>query len=212
MTTTTVVHLLRHGEVHNPGRILYGRLPDFHLSGNGRGMADLAAAWFEGRDVSVLYSSPLERALETAEPLAAATGLSVRTDDRLIEAGNRLQGRQVSGRSLRTDPSMLRHLYNPFRPSWGEPYQLIVDRMVAAVKHVRKEAWGREAVCVSHQLPIWMTRMAAERKRLWHRPDRRQCNLASVTSLTFEDQELVSVGYTEPAAALYGSGPAIPGA
>ncbi|MFW5415905.1 histidine phosphatase family protein [Nocardiopsis sp. CNT-189] len=211
MTTTTVVHLLRHGEVHNPGAILYGRLPDFHLSENGTAMADLAAKWFEGRDVAALHSSPLERAQETAAPLAAATGLDVRLDDRLIEAANRLEGRHVSARSLR-DPSLFRHLYNPFQPSWGEPYRRIVTRMVDVVKHARKEAWGREAVCVSHQLPIWMARMAAERKRLWHRPDRRQCNLASVTSLTFEDQRLVSVGYTEPAAELYGSDPVLPGA
>lgn len=212
MTATTVVHLLRHGEVDNPDRILYGRLPDFHLSATGSRMAELAAGWFEGRDVAALYSSPLERAQETAAPLAERTGLDVRLDTRLIESGNRLEGRRVSTRSLRTDPSVLRHLYNPFRPSWGESYREIADRMVAVIKAVRKEAWGREAVCVSHQLPIWTARRAAERRRLWHRPDRRQCNLASVTSLTFEDQRLVSVGYTEPAAGLYGAGPQVPGA
>ncbi|MDA2807003.1 histidine phosphatase family protein [Nocardiopsis suaedae] len=212
MTATTVVHLLRHGEVDNPDRILYGRLPDFHLSETGERMAELAAGWFDGRDIAALYSSPLERARETAAPLAERTGLEVRLDDRLIESANKLEGRQVNGRSLRTDPSVLRHLYNPLKPSWGEPYGLIAARMVAVVKAVRKEAWGREAVCVSHQLPIWTARRAAERRRLWHRPDRRQCNLASVTSLTFEDQRLVSVGYTEPAAALYRAGPQVPGA
>ncbi|CAM3907804.1 histidine phosphatase family protein [Nocardiopsis rhodophaea] len=211
MPTTTVVHLLRHGEVHNPDGILYGRLPDFHLSETGQRMADLAAAWFEGRDIAALYSSPLERTQETAEPLADRVGLPVRLDDRLIEAANSLQGRHVSRGSL-TDPRVVRRLYNPFRPSWGEPYTEIAARMVDVVKVVRKEAWGREAVCVSHQLPIWTVRRAAEHKPLWHRPDRRQCELASVTSLTFEDQRLVSVGYCEPAAALYGSGPGVPGA
>ncbi|WP_017626831.1 histidine phosphatase family protein [Nocardiopsis chromatogenes] len=212
MTATTVVHLLRHGEVDNPDRILYGRLPDFHLSDAGARMAELAAGWFDGRDIAALYSSPLERAQETAAPLAERTGLEVRLDARLIESANKLEGRRVTGRSLRTDPTLLRHLYNPLTPSWGEPYQEIAARMVAVVKAVRKEAWGREAVCVSHQLPIWTARRAAERRRLWHRPDRRQCNLASVTSLTFEDQRLVSVGYTEPAAELYGAGPQVPGA
>mgnify|MGYP001295989364 CR=1 FL=1 len=212
MTATTVVHLLRHGEVDNPDRILYGRLPDFHLSEAGVRMAELAAEWFDGRDIAALYSSPLERAQETAAPLAERTGLEVRLDARLIESGNKLEGRRVTRRSLRSDPSLLRHLYNPLKPSWGEPYGEIAARMVEVVKAVRKEAWGREAVCVSHQLPIWTARRAAERRRLWHRPDRRQCNLASVTSLTFEDQRLVSVGYTEPAAALYGAGPQVPGA
>ncbi|MDA8369217.1 MAG: histidine phosphatase family protein [Nocardiopsaceae bacterium] len=211
MTTTTVVHLLRHGEVHNPEGVLYGRLPEFHLSKTGVQMAELAASWFAGRDIAVLYSSPLDRTQETAMPLAENFGLAVHLDERLIEAANRFQGMALSARSVR-DPRVWSRLYNPFLPSWGEPYTEIAARMVEVIKAVRKEAWGREAVCVSHQLPIWMARRSAERQRLWHRPDRRQCNLASVTSLTFEDQKLVSVGYTEPAAELYTKGPAVPGA
>lgn len=213
MPTTTVVHLLRHGEVHNPDGILYGRLPDFHLSDRGRKMAELATAWFAGREhrPALLWSSPLERARETAEPLAETFELDVRLDDRLVEAGNSFQGRAFSSRSL-LEPTVLMRLHNPFRPSWGEPYRVIVARMVEMVKAARREAWGREAVCVSHQLPIWMARRAAEGQRLWHRPDRRQCNLASVTTFTFEDHDLVSVGYAEPAAELYTRGPAVPGA
>ncbi|GAB3439511.1 histidine phosphatase family protein [Streptomonospora sediminis] len=211
MSTTTVVHLLRHGEVHNPNGILYGRLPEFHLSENGAEMAGLVAEWFTGRDIAALYSSPLDRAAETARPVADEFGVSIRLDERLIEAGNTFQGMVLSSRSVR-DLQVLRRLYNPFRPSWGEPYSRIVSRMVDVIKVVRKEAWGREAVCVSHQLPIWMARRAAERKRLWHRPDRRQCNLASVTSLTFEEHKLVGLGYTEPAARLYRRRLALPGA
>ncbi len=207
MTTTTVVHLLRHGEVHNPGGVLYGRLPGYHLSTNGIRMAERAADWFTGSDIAALWTSPLERTCETAQPLGAAFGLDAQVDDRLVEAGNHLQGMTVNSRNL-GKPKAVRRMYNPFRPSWGEPYREIVDRMVDVVKEVRKAAWGREAICVSHQLPIWMTRRAAEKKRLWHWPDRRQCNLASVTSLTFEEHKLVSVGYSEPAVSLYGVGPA----
>lgn len=211
MTTTTVVHLLRHGEVYNPDKVLYGRLPGYHLSDRGVRMAELAADWFDGHDVAVLFSSPLDRTQETAVPLQKAFDLPVTLDERLIEADNRFQGMSLSARSVR-DPDVVRRLYNPFRPSWGEPYTEIVARMVEVVKVARRRAWGREAICVSHQLPIWMARRAAEGRRLWHRPDRRQCNLASVTSLTFEDQQLVSVGYAEPAAELYEPGPAVPGA
>ncbi|TDQ54911.1 histidine phosphatase family protein [Actinorugispora endophytica] len=211
MTTTTVVHLLRHGEVHNPNGILYGRLPDFHLSERGHQMAELAAKWFSGRDLAVLYSSPLERAQETAEPVSTGFGLPVHLDARLLEAGNRFEGKAFSSRSV-ADPRTWGRLYNPFQPSWGEPYSKIVERMTEVIRSVRKEAWGREAVCVSHQLPIWMARRAAEKQRLWHRPDRRQCNLASVTSLTFLEEQLVSVSYTEPAGSLYTGGPSVPGA
>lgn len=211
MTTTTVVHLLRHGEVYNPDRVLYGRLPDYHLSDRGQRMAESAAEWFEGHDVAALFSSPLDRTQETAVPLQKTLDLSVTLDDRLIEAGNRFQGMSLSARSAR-DPQVLRRLYNPFQPSWGEPYTEILERMVSAIKTARRAAWGREAVCVSHQLPIWTARRAAEGKRLWHRPDQRECNLASVTSLTFADERLASVSYAEPAAALYVDGPSVPGA
>ncbi|RNL84434.1 histidine phosphatase family protein [Halostreptopolyspora alba] len=205
MTTTTVVHLLRHGEVHNPAGVLYGRLPGYHLNENGVRMAEFAVDWFSGRDIAVLRTSPLERARETAEPLSKAFGLDAEVDERLVEAENHLQGMVLGSWSL-GNLKVVRRAYNPFRPSWGEPYSAIVERMVETVKAVRKEAWGREAVCVSHQLPIWITRRAAERKRLWHRPDHRQCGLASVTSFTFEERKLVSVGYSEPAASLYPTG------
>ncbi|RKS06088.1 broad specificity phosphatase PhoE [Nocardiopsis sp. Huas11] len=211
MTTTTVVHLLRHGEVYNPDKVLYGRLPDYHLSDRGQRMAESAAEWFEGHDVAALYSSPLDRTQQTAIPLQKMLDLPVTLDERLIEADNRFQGMSLSARSMR-DPRVLRRLYNPFLPSWGEPYAEILARMVSVIKVARKAAWGREAVCVSHQLPIWTARRAAEARRLWHRPDRRECNLASVTSLTFADHRLASVSYAEPAAALYGDGPSVPGA
>src|ERR1017187_642478 len=84
-SAVTVVHLLRHGEVYNPQGILYGRVPGFHLSEDGRLMAKAAADFLGGRDVVALLSSPLDRALETAAPLSALFGLDVMVDERLIE-------------------------------------------------------------------------------------------------------------------------------
>lgn len=71
--------------------------------------------------------------------------------------------------------------------------------MKAALAHARDAARGHEAVCVSHQLPIWIVRSAYERRRLWHDPRRRQCTLASLTTFTYEGEKLISVAYTEPA-------------
>src|SRR5690349_4534565 len=122
MSEQTIVHLLRHGEVHNPDGILYGRLPDFHLSETGVLMAKAAAGWFEGRDVTALFSSPLDRAQETAAPLAAALGLEVRLDERLIEAANDFEGMKFGhGDASPAKPRNWRLFRNPFRPSWGEP-------------------------------------------------------------------------------------------
>ncbi|MDX6209992.1 MAG: hypothetical protein QOF82_378 [Frankiales bacterium] len=200
MTERTVVHLLRHGEVHNPNGVLYGRLPDYHLSEAGRAMAEVAARAVAGRDVVLVVASPLERAQETAEPIAAEFGLEIVTDPRLIEAGNIFEGLTygVGDGSMRR-PTHWKHLRNPLTPSWGEPYQEIADRMLAAVHDARDKAAGHEAVMVSHQLPIWTVRRFVEGRRLPHRPDRRQCGLASLTSLEYEGDRLVSVAYTEPA-------------
>jgi hypothetical protein len=90
-----VLHLVRHGEVYNPQGVLYGRLPGFHLSEDGKLMAKAAAGFLSGRDVVALRSSPLDRTLETAAPLAAQFGLEVVTDQRLIEPTNRFEGTTV---------------------------------------------------------------------------------------------------------------------
>jgi len=203
MTERTVVHLLRHGEVLNPDKILYGRLPGFHLSELGRQMAERAAEHFAGRDVARIVSSPMERAQETAAPMAERFGQAVTIDERLIEASNVYQGTHFGvGDGVLRHPRQWRHLYNPFRPSWGEPYAQVALRMRAAWQDARARAAGHETVLVSHQLPIWISRLAAEHRHFVHDPRRRQCALASVTSLHFEDDRLVSVSYVEPAADL----------
>jgi broad specificity phosphatase PhoE len=135
--------------------------------------------------------------------VAAATGLGVAVDERLIEAENLLAGRQVAGgKGLFRDPSNWKYFVNPLRPSWGEPYVEIAERVLAAVRAARDNADGREAVCVTHQLPIVAARRRVEGQRLAHDPRRRECSLASVTSFTLVDDVVVRVDYAEPAAAL----------
>lgn len=200
MTTRTVVHLVRHGEVDNPTGILYGRLPGFRLSVAGEDMARLVAAELRGRDVSVVRSSPLERAVQTAEPIAAEFGIEPTTDDRLIESDNIFEGKTFGvGDGSLSNPSVWRYLWNPFRPSWGEPYAAIATRVLGAIAVGREAARGHEAVLVSHQLPIEVVRRKVEGRHLWHRPDRRRCALASITALVYDDDRLVRVDYTEPA-------------
>jgi broad specificity phosphatase PhoE len=202
-STTTTIHLLRHGEVENPEGILYGRLPDYHLSDLGRRMAERVAETVTGRDITHLVSSPLERAQETAQPSAEALGLDIVTDPRVIEAENAFQGLRfgVGDGSLRK-PSAWKYLYNPFKPSWGEPYKDIVVRMLAAMHDAREAASGHEALIVSHQLPVWVVRTFVEGRRLFHDPRKRQCSLASLTTFTYEGDRVVTVAYSEPAADL----------
>jgi broad specificity phosphatase PhoE len=203
----TIIHLMRHGEVHNPGRVLYGRLPGYRLSERGEEMARTVAAYLAGsevgdagRDVAAVIASPLERAQQTAAPVARVFGLSVGVDDRLIEAGNRFEGTTIGAQPWRLlNPRRWPLLVNPTRPSWGEPYRDQVARMQAAVSAARTEFAGHEVVLVSHQLPIWVTRLAFEGNRLWHDPRRRQCALASLTSLTFDGDRLIEIEYRQPA-------------
>ena len=204
----TVVHVLRHGEVHNPDKILYGRLPGYRLSELGVRMAKAAAQSLADRDVTYLVASPLERAQQTAEPFAAQFSLPVATDERLIESENRFEGKRVGvGDGALRNPRYWPLVINPFRPSWGEPYRQVADRMMAALLAARAAAEGHEAVCVSHQLPIVCLRRHVEGRHLWHDPRHRQCALASLTSFHFDGAEIVGVEYGEPAAHLIAMSP-----
>lgn len=198
MSDRTIVHVMRHGEVHNPSGILYGRLPDYHLSERGQAQAQAVADWLGSRDVVYVVASPLERAQETAAPIAMRHGLVVDTDDELIESHNVFQGERVSpGDGALRNPRNWWHLRNPRSPSWGEPYREIAERMIAALHRARVKASGHEAVCVSHQLPVETLRRAMTEHPLHHFPTKRMCNLASLTSFYFDGDDYVGWGYAE---------------
>lgn len=204
---STIVHLVRHGEVHNPDRILYGRLPGWHLSVRGRQMAAAVAADLADHDITYVAASPLQRAQETVEPVIGALNagrmtapLELVTDEDLIEAGNRLEGLHIKGpRSALWNPRLWPLLKDPSVPSWGEPYSRILDRMWSAVDRARRAAEGHEAVCVSHQLPVVCVQRDVRGLPLQHSPASRRCELASVTSLVFDGDELTDMVYSEPA-------------
>jgi broad specificity phosphatase PhoE len=206
----TVVHVVRHGEVHNPEKILYGRAPGFRISARGEQMAHAASEYLAGittqPPVRYVAASPLERAQQTAQAIADRFGLAVGTDDRLLESQNFFAGRKLRRIDLLRNPH---RLYNPFRPSWDEPYRSVAARMTSAV-HAAREVVSRDlvaqgttegsaAVLVSHQLPIWILRRQLSQQRLWHSPSRRQCALGSVTSFTFRGPELAGISYHVPA-------------
>jgi broad specificity phosphatase PhoE len=199
-TTETTVHLIRHGEVHNPEGVLYGRRDGYHLSDLGRDMAERVAKTLGDRDIVHLRCSPLERAQETASPLAKALELTPVIDPRVIESANVFEGKRFGhGENALRKPSTWVHLWNPLRPSWGEPYKEIVARVLAAVYDARDAALGHEAAIVSHQLPIWVTRLALEKRSFLHDPRKRECTLCSVTSLRFSGERLTTISYSEPA-------------
>ncbi len=200
----SVVHVVRHGQVHNPEGVLYGRQPGYGLSELGRQMAERLGEHFAEANLVHLVSSPLQRAQETMAPIAAAhPHLVVTIDERVIEAANVFEGKSFGkNNEILLRPSSWWALRNPLRPSWGEAYTSIAVRMQAAITDAAGQATGGEAVIVAHELPIWMARRSAENRTLVHDPRHRQARLASVTTFRFEDLRLVGVEYTEPAADL----------
>ena len=201
--TTTRIHLVRHGEVQNPDGVVYGRLPGFRLSERGERQAQAAADHLVSVDTPVgsVFSSPLERTLQSAAPIAAHYGLEVRQHDDLLEATSRLEGRDYDvSLTILTRPSAWRFLINPMRPSWGEPYTQVLERMTRAIAHATDEAPPGDIVIVSHQLPIWAVQRRAAQKSLAHDPRRRRCALSSITSFEMRDGTLVEVDYQDPGA------------
>jgi len=202
-----VVHVMRHGEVHNPEGVLYERIPGYHLSDNGKAMAEVVAAAYTDVPLTHLRTSPLLRACETMEPTAALhPDLEVHYDEHLIEAGNRFAGMRFGRyKNALLDPRNWPMMRNPLKPSWGEPYAEIADRMRRAiVDSARAAGPGGQAFVVSHQSPIWIARLWFEGRRLVHLPWGRTSSLASVTSFHFRDDQCVDITYTEPAAHLLG--------
>ena len=201
---SSTVHVARHGEVENPQKILYGRQPGWRLSTRGQQMAQVLGEWSKSIDLGAMHVSPLQRAQETAAPIARAHGIEITTDERLIEAGNIFEGKSFEpGSGILKHPTAWRHLFNPWKPSWGEPYDEQINRMFAAIFAAHKAANGKDAIVVSHQLPIWITRSAIEGRSMLHDPRKRECTLASVTSIHFDDEGVISgLSYSEPAAHL----------
>jgi broad specificity phosphatase PhoE len=193
-----LIHLVRHGEVHNPSGVLYGRLPEFHLSERGHKMAELAAASLAGRPIGAIWASPLLRTQESAAPWVARFHRELITDARLIEPTNTFEGVNIR-RELRRRPLLVRHLINPWKPSWGEPFVEVAARMMAAVADAHASVEGGEVVLVSHQLPIWMVARTVAHKPLATDPRSRRCSLSSITTLAEDKGEFVEVDYQEPA-------------
>jgi len=143
----TTFLLIRHGETDYLGERLAGRLPGIHLNAAGRAKAEAVAAMLKPLSLDAVYSSPLERAMETAEPTARAAGKEIRADDRLQEVDfGGLAGKPFS--ELRDLPIWKDVHLRPaeIRYPGGESLQDVQDR---AVRMIRETAAGRESGIVA---------------------------------------------------------------
>lgn len=197
---TAIVHLVRHGQVENPKGVIYGRLPGYHLSERGLLQAQAAAQRLAGGDVGGVWASPLERAQETAAIIATPHGLDVITDERLTESANTLEGLGRSLGALVRSPKHLWGFRNPMKPSWGESFTEVRERMLEAIEEAMAASGGRETVIVSHQTPVLVARLALARRRVPPWLGFLECGTGSVTSLVLEGERLTSATYFAPPA------------
>lgn len=183
--------------------MLYGRIPGYHLSDLGHRMADAAAESLAGHPVTALLASPLQRAQESAEPWSKKFELEVATDERLIEPTNRFEGKTFEfGPQLLMRPASWPLVINPFKPSWGESFASVADRMLAVIEDAWNSVDDGEVVMVSHQMPIVMVQRYVTGRKLYHDPRKRRCSLSSITTLQLVDDVFAEVDYQEPAAEL----------
>ncbi len=198
------IHLIRHGEVHNPDQVLYGRLPHFRLTPRGHDMAKLAGQELKNqkRKVSKLIASPLLRTRESAEHIQDLFGIDATIDDRLIEPYNVFEGRRLSARRIALRPHLIYHLRNPKQPSWGEPYESILKRMLSIIHEANESVVDGDVVLVTHQLPIVMVQRHLSGFELPHSPKNRRCTLSSITTVQVRNGKIQPKSYSEPAADL----------
>jgi broad specificity phosphatase PhoE len=165
-------------------------------------MAKRTASALATRPISRIISSPLTRAVHSATPLVELTGVSLDIDERLNEGINVFEGGRMTAGRIFSDPSVWPALRNPWRPSWGEAYRDISQRMLSIAQDAYESVDEGEVVLVSHQVCIWVLHRTIAGIPLPHLPNQRRCSLSSVTSFKQIAGRWKEESYREPAADL----------
>ena len=152
----TVVLLVRHGQTPTTGKLLPGRAPGLHLAEAGQQQAQRAAERIAAlANVDAIYSSPLERARETAAPIAAARSLKVRIDKGLLECDfGEWTGAELKALMKLPEWSTVQRAPSTFTFPGGESFTAMQNRIVGAIDRLRAAHPGGTIVCVSLADPI----------------------------------------------------------
>jgi probable phosphomutase (TIGR03848 family) len=155
-TPPTLVLLVRHGLTPTTGTRLPGRAPGLHLSDAGKAQAETVAQRIAPLgDVAAVYASPLERARETAAPIAKATGTRVRTLADLHECDfGEWTGRRLSDLYRKKEWKQVQRNPSGFRFPKGESFGEMQVRIADALAQLRARHPGQRVVAVSHADPI----------------------------------------------------------
>ena len=157
------VHLVRHGEAHNPEEVVYDSLPGFPLSETGNVQARAVSRYLGSQPIVAVWSSPLQRALETAAPIAARSGVPVLVDEELIEWSllSRWAGTKWADLPSTYPGELEAYLEHPDRLEFAnETLGMLTERMTAAIRRVEAQYDAGDVVVVGHQDPIQAARLA----------------------------------------------------
>jgi len=154
--TSTLVLFVRHGQTPSTGQRLPGRAPGLHLSDAGRDQATAAATRVaELKRVDAIYTSPLERARETAAPIATARELKPAVNRGLLECDfGDWTGAELKKLMKLPEWRTVQGYPSGFRFPGGESFVEMQDRMVGAIGQLVARHRGGVVVCVSHADPI----------------------------------------------------------
>jgi probable phosphomutase (TIGR03848 family) len=152
----TLVLLVRHGQTPTTGRLLPGRASGLHLAETGVAQAERAAERIAQLPrVDAIYTSPLERARETAAPIGRAAGLKVQVDRGLLECDfGDWTGAELKKLMKLPEWSTVQRAPSTFTFPGGESFTAMQSRMVGAIDRLRARHPGGVVVCVSHADPI----------------------------------------------------------
>jgi probable phosphoglycerate mutase len=152
----TTILLVRHGQTPSTGKVLPGRAKGLHLADTGREQAERAAARIgELKQVDALYTSPLERARETAAPIATVTGQRAKVERGLLECEfGEWTGAELKQLMKKPEWQTVQRAPSTFRFPGGESFSEMQHRIVTALDRLRAAHPGGTIVCVSHADPI----------------------------------------------------------
>jgi probable phosphomutase (TIGR03848 family) len=151
----TTVLLVRHGQTATTGTLLPGRAKGLHLADAGRAEADLAAQRISEVNVDAIYTSPLERAKETAAPIAAAHRLRPTVVRGLHECDfGEWTGRELKALIKLPEWQTVQRAPSTFRFPGGESFTDMQHRIISTLDTLRSRHPGGTIVCVSHADPI----------------------------------------------------------
>jgi probable phosphomutase (TIGR03848 family) len=150
--SSTLFLLVRHGQTPTTGTLLPGRAPGLHLADSGHAQAQAVADRIAAlKTVDAIYSSPLERARETAAPIGKARGIKVRIDKGLLECDfGDWTGAELKKLMKLPEWATVQRAPSTFRFPNGESFTEMQTRMVTTLDRLRAIHQGGVVVCVSH--------------------------------------------------------------